>query len=142
MTEPEFIQKRNSLFGKIAHCAFESYNFYHAGYDELTYEAGMKVEMERNDFTVFRQAEFPIYYKGLPSGVNKRMDLVVQDAELGHVILELKALERVGEQQRVQLWSYMKLLNIRHGMLVNFSPKGVYYESYYLNDDTGKCDRI
>lgn len=70
------------------------------------------------------------------------MDLVVQDQELGFVILELKALERLGERERTQLWSYMKLMNIHLGMLINFSPKGVYYESYELDERTGLCKRI
>ena len=51
-------------------------------------------------------------------------------------------MERVGEVHRTQLWSYMKLMNIHLGMLINFSPKGVYYESYELNEETGKCDRV
>ena len=142
MTEQEYVQKRNNLFNLIAHSAFESYNFYHAGYDEITYEAGLKVELELHNVVVHRQTEFPIYYKGIASGVNRRMDLVAQDHELGYVILELKDLERVGEKQRTQLWSYMKLMNIHLGMLINFSPKGVYYESYELNETTGKCDRV
>lgn len=70
------------------------------------------------------------------------MDLVVKDEELGYVILELKAIERIGELQRYQLWSYMKLMNMHLGMLINFSPKGVYYEAYELNEETGKCDRV
>ena len=142
MTEQEYINKRNSLFKQIANCSFDSYNFFHSGYDEITYEAGLKVELELRKKTVFRQTDFPIYYKGIVSGVNRRMDLVVKDEELGYVILELKAIERIGELQRYQLWSYMKLMNMHLGMLINFSPKGVYYEAYELNEETGKCDRM
>lgn len=142
MTEKEYTTKRDSLFKLIAKSAFESYNFYHNGYDEMTYEAGLKVELEMSDIIVHRQSEFPIFYKGLPSGVNRRMDIVVQDRELGFIILELKALERVGLPQRTQLWSYMKLMNIHLGMLINFSPKGVYYEAYELNEETGNCERV
>lgn len=142
MNEREFLTKRDTLFRTIANSAFASYNFYHSGMDELTYEAGLKVELELHHIDVFRQAEFPIYYKGISSGVNRRMDLVVKDEELGFVILELKALERVGEVQRHQLWSYMKLMNIHLGQLINFSLKGVYYESYQLNEETGLCERV
>lgn len=142
MTEQEYIYKRNKLIKLIANSSFESYNFYHSGYDEITYEAGLKVELEFHDVKVHRQAEFPIYYKGIASGVNRRMDLVAQENELGYVILELKSLDRVGDKQRVQLWSYMKLMNIHLGMLINFSPNGVYYEAYELNEETGKCNRI
>lgn len=142
MTEQEYITKRDILFKKIAHCSFESYNFYHSGHDELTYEAGLSVELGLNGLNMHRQAEFPIYYKGIASTVKRRMDVVVQDPELGFVVCELKDLERVGDKQRTQLWTYMKLMNIHLGMLINFSPKGVYYESYELNEETGKCDRV
>jgi len=127
MTEQEYMTKRDMLYKTISNSAFASYNFYHSGMDEITYEAGLKVELELKHIEVFRQTEFPIYYKGIASGVTRRMDLVVQDKELGYVILELKAVERVGDVQRHQLWSYMKLMNIHLGMLINFSPKGVYY---------------
>lgn len=142
MTEQEYIGKRNALFHTIVGSAFESYNYFHTGVDELTYEAGLKVELEYRGKVVHRQAGFPIYYKGVASGVDRRMDLVVQDNELGFVVIELKAIERVGDVNRHQLWSYMKLMNIHLGMLVNFSPKGVYYEAYELNEETGKCDYI
>ncbi len=142
MTEQEYITKRDQLFKKIARCSFESYNFYHSGYDELTYEAGLSVELELNGLHMHRQSEFPIYYKGIASGVKRKMDVVVQDSELGFVVCELKDLVRVGDKQRTQLWSYMKLLNIHLGMLINFSPKGVYYESYELNEETGMCNRV
>lgn len=142
MTEQEYIAKRNGLFRTIVGGAFGSYNYFHDGVDELTYEAGLKVELEQRSKIIHRQAEFPIYYKGVSSGVNRRMDLVVQDYELGYVVVELKAVDRVGDINRHQLWSYMKLMNIHLGMLINFSPKGVYYEAYELNEETGKCDYI
>lgn len=142
MTEQEYVNKRNRLFKAIANCSFASYNYFHSGMDELTYEAGLSVELELNGLHMHRQAEFPIYYKGIASRVKRRMDVVVQDVELGFVVCELKAIERVGEVNRHQLWSYMKLMNIHLGMLINFSPKGVYYEAYELNDETGLCERV
>lgn len=142
MTEQEYILQRDALFKRIAKCAFASYNYFHSGMDELTYEAGFSVELEQNRLRMFRQSEFPIYYKGIASSVKRRMDVVVEDSELGYVICELKAVERVGDVHRHQLWSYMKLMNIHLGMLINFSPTGVYYESYELNEETGLCDRV
>ena len=142
MTEQEYLTKRSTLFNRIAHCSFESYNFFHSGYDELTYEAGLSVELELNGLHMHRQTEFPIYYKGIASSVKRRMDVVVEDKELGFVVCELKSINRVGEHERTQLWSYMKLMNIHLGMLINFSPKGVYYEAYELNEVTGMCDRV
>lgn len=142
MTEQEYIAKRNGLFRTISSAAFESYNFYRAGMDELVYEAGLMTELEFRKIDVFRQQDFPIYYKDVPSKVHRKMDLVVHDYELGNVVLELKAVDRVGDINRHQLWSYMKLMNMRLGMLINFSPKGVYYEMYEYMDQTGMCEKV
>lgn len=142
MTEQEYLTKRDNLFKAIANCSFSSYNFYHSGMDELTYEADLSVELELNKLRMYRQAEFPIYYKGIASSVKRKMDVVVEDSDLGYVVCELKAVERIGDIHRLQLWSYMKLMNIHLGMLINFSSKGVYYESYELNEETGKCERV
>ena len=142
MTEQEYIEKRNIVCKEIARCSFEAYNYYKSGMDELVYEAGLMVELQLNHKTVARQQEFPIYYKDIASEVKRKMDLVVYDEQLGHIVLELKAIDRIGEQQRYQLWSYMKLMNMHLGMLINFSPKGVYYECYELMKKTGMCERF
>lgn len=134
MTEQEIISRRIKLFSDIVGCAFRSYNYYHWGVDEIVYEAGLKVELEEMGYQVIRQQEFPIFYKGKPTEVNRKMDLVVRDSVLGFVILELKSMDYVGDNQRRQLWSYMKLLNVSYGMLINFGPKGVFSENWKLGD--------
>ena len=142
MTESEYTQSIYHMFSKIVGCAFASYNFFHNEVDELTYEAGIYMELEDAGFSVHRQEKFPIYYKGRPTPVKRQIDVVVTDPNLGHVVLELKAINYIGDEQRKQLWSYMKLQHFRFGMLINFSPKGVYSENWILDEETGKCKRM
>lgn len=143
MTDLEIKNRRVKVFSDIVGCAFRAYNYFHWGVDELAYEAGLKAELEELGYQVLRQQEFPIYYKGKPTEVNRRIDVVVRDEVLGFVILELKAMEYIYDVQRAQLWSYMKLLNNKYGMLINFSPKGVYSENWMLGADIkDKCIRV
>ena len=143
MTDLEIKNRRVKVFSDIVGCAFRAYNYFHWGVDELMYEAGLKAELEELGYQVLRQQEFPIYYKGKPTEVNRRIDVVVRDEVLGFVILELKAMEYIYDVQRAQLWSYMKLLNNKYGMLINFSPKGVYSENWMLGADIkDKCIRV
>lgn len=143
MTDNEIELRRNILFQDIIGCSFRSYNYFHWGVDELVYEAGLKAELEELGYVVVRQQEFPIYYKGKPTEVSRRMDLVVQDKILGNVVIELKAVDFVNEINRRQLWSYMKLLNNKYGMLINFGPKGVYSECWMLGESVeDQCIRI
>ena len=137
-----FEMKKRRLFTQIVGGAFNSFNYYHANMDELVYEAGLVIELEQKGLLVHRQEEFPIYYKGLPTPVKRRMDIVVSDRELGHVILELKAIDYVSDTNRKQLWSYMKLMHCRFGMLINFSPKGVYSENWEMSLETGDITRV
>ena len=130
------------MFSKIVGCAFESYNFSHDNVDELTYEAGFYMELVDAGFTVHRQEDFPIYYKGRVTPVHRKMDLIVTDRSLGNVVIELKSINYIGDEQRRQLWSYMKLMHIRFGFLVNFSPKGVFSESWELDEINGRCKRV
>jgi GxxExxY protein len=143
MTDLEIKNRRVKVFSDIVGCAFRAYNYFHWGVDELVYEAWLKAELEELGYQVLRQQEFPIYYKGKPTEVNRRIDVVVRDEVLGFVILELKAMEYIYDVQRAQLWSYMKLLNNKYGMLINFSPKGVYSENWMLGADIkDKCIRV
>ena len=143
MTDLEIKNRRVKVFSDIVGCAFRAYNYFHWGVDELVYEAGLKAELEELGYQVLRQQEFPIYYKGKPTEVNRRIDVVVRDEVLGFVILELKAMEYIYDVQRALLWSYMKLLNNKYGMLINFSPKGVYSENWMLGADIkDKCIRV
>ena len=143
MTDLKIKNRRVKVFSDIVGCAFRAYNYFHWGVDELVYEAGLKAELEELGYQVLRQQEFPIYYKGKPTEVNRRIDVVVRDEVLGFVILELKAMEYIYDVQRAQLWSYMKLLNNKYGMLINFSPKGVYSENWMLGADIkDKCIRV
>lgn len=134
MTDQEISYRRAKMYSDFVGCAFKSYNYFHWGVDELVYEAGLKSELEELGYEVLRQREFPIYYKGKPTEINRRMDLMVRDKVLGYVIIELKAIDYIGDPHRMQLWSYMKLLNNKYGMIINFSPKGVYSENWMLGD--------
>ena len=142
MKETEYLQAVYHMFSKIVGCAFSSYNYFHNEVDELTYEAGLYMELEEAGFVVHRQEMFPIYYKGRATPVKRKIDLVASDRDLGDVVLELKSINYIGDEQRRQLWSYMKLQNFRYGMVINFSPNGVYTENWKLDEATGKCIRL
>ncbi|HEY1227617.1 MAG TPA: GxxExxY protein, partial [Ramlibacter sp.] len=54
--------------------------------------------------------------KGRDVGVGYRADFIVEES----VILELKAMEAVGDIHRAQLLSYLKLSGLKLGLLINF----------------------
>lgn len=142
MTEIEYTQALRKMFARIVGCAFNSYNYFHGYADELTYEAGLYCELENAGFIVHRQDIFPIYYKGRPTPVKRRIDLLATDKSLGNVLLELKAVDYIGDEHRRQLWSYMIVQNFKYGMIINFGPQGVFSENWILDENSRKCVRF
>jgi GxxExxY protein len=68
------------------------------------------------------QPEFvPIEYKGFTREEPLRFDLLVE----GCVLVEAKAAEKILPIHKAQLLSYMKLLNVPVGLLINFHERKV-----------------
>jgi len=126
-------------FTDIIGAAFESCNWYMKGMHEDVYEVGMRIELEKKGYIVHQQEEFPVYYKGELTNKKFRIDLAIETLRIGNIIIELKAINRVEDKQRHQLWSYMRLTNTQYGILINFSPNGVYSECYEYDVITNSC---
>ena len=52
-------------------------------------------------------------------------------------LIECKAINCLGPEQRQQLWNYMRLTKISIGILYNFAPVHDQCERYYLDNETG-----
>jgi GxxExxY protein len=77
----------------------------------------MDIELKHRGIEVQRQLEVPMLYKGQPLGSSYRVDLVV-----GHeVVVELKAVERLAPVHTAQVLTYLRLLKLRTGLLINFN---------------------
>jgi GxxExxY protein len=57
-----------------------------------------------------------VEYKGFTREEALRFDVLIE----GCVLVEAKAVERILPIHKAQLWSYMKLLDVPLGLLINF----------------------
>ena len=64
-----------------------------------------------------RQVAIPVQYKGIELDCSYAADLLVRD----EVVLELKAVERILPVHEAQLLTYMKLMERKKGLLINFN---------------------
>jgi GxxExxY protein len=55
-------------------------------------------------------------YRGRPLGVAYRADFIVERA----LIVEVKVIDAIAEVHRAQLLSYLRLANLKLGLIVNF----------------------
>ncbi len=83
---------------------------------ESAYEACLDYELEKSGFRVERQKPVPLIYEAVKLDCGFRADLVVE----GKLVLELKCKEALHPVDEAQLLSYLRLLNIPIGLLINF----------------------
>jgi GxxExxY protein len=87
---------------------------------ESVYEWCLTMELGMRDFQVENQSEVVVRYKQFQRTVALRFDLLVNRC----LLVEVKAIEAVLPIHKAQLLSYMKLLDIPLGLIINFnSPK-------------------
>ena len=88
---------------------------------ESVYEKCLKYELEKNGYKVQQQLSVPIQYDELELEADLRLDLLVNDL----VIIEIKAVEKVNPVYEAQLLTYMKLLEVPQGLLINFFTNNI-----------------
>jgi GxxExxY protein len=87
------------------------------GLVESIYEWCLMRELELRQIKATNQKLVKISYKGFVRNEPLRFDVLVEDC----VLLEAKAVEKVLPVHKAQLLSYMKLLNVPVGLLINFN---------------------
>lgn len=136
MTAEEY-NHRYAFFQDITGRAMQVHTEYHGGLLESAYEAALTYLLTQDGYQVERQVFLPIYWKEVKLNQNYRMDLVINH----EVIIELKAMNFTGLEHRKQLWNYMNLTHMPFGMLINFSPRGLYSEWYHRHQN-GEMEQI
>jgi GxxExxY protein len=106
----------NEISERIIGAAIEVHRFFGPGLVEQIYEEALCHEFSLRGIRFERQKQAPIYYKGVKLGVPLRLDLIVEEK----VIVDLKAKEEVIALDRAKLLSYLRLSNLRLGLIINF----------------------
>jgi len=106
-----------NLTGKIIGAAIEVHKQLGPGLLESTYEECLFFELKERGIKVERQVDIPVVYKGNRLESVYRIDLFVN----GEVIVELKSCKKLEAIHEAQLQTYLKLANVRKGLLINFN---------------------
>ena len=88
---------------------------------ESYYEAALACELEIRGLKVETQKPVPVVYKGRIIGEPYRLDMLVEDK----VIIECKATEKNNPIFASQVLTYLKLTNLRLGIVINFGQKRI-----------------
>ena len=107
----------NQIAKVIVDCCFKIHTELGPGLLESVYEEILNFELKDYGFDVKRQTGIPVYWKGLKMDQGFRTDLIINNK----VIIEIKSIENVAAVHYKQLLTYLKLTNLKLGLLVNFN---------------------
>ena len=107
----------NDLSYKVIGCAMEVYKNLGPGLLEAAYEKALIHELTLAGIPVQSQVEVAMSYKGVNIGEGLRLDFLVDN----QLIVELKSVEEIKPVHHKQLLTYLKLMDKRLGLLINFN---------------------
>lgn len=106
----------DDITGAIVDSALRIHKELGSGLLESVYEAVLARALEKRGFHVERQKVIRFEYDGMVFEEGFRIDLLVD----GHVIVELKSVERLAPVHGKQVLTYLRLMNLPVGLLINF----------------------
>ena len=87
------------------------------GLFETVYESMLAGRLEARGLKVARQVPVPLMIDGHQFDAAFRVDIFVDD----RLVLEIKAVEQLGKAHAKQLLTYLRILQLPVGLLLNFS---------------------
>jgi GxxExxY protein len=106
----------NAVSGDVIDAAMTVHRELGPGLLESVYKKCLQHELRLRGRIVDREVAVPVVYRGLVIEPGLRMDMLVD----GVVIVEAKARQGLHPVTRAQLLSYMRLANVRVGLIFNF----------------------
>lgn len=107
----------NSITSDIIGAAIEVHKELGPGLMESVYEVCLEKLLKEKGLKVERQVSQPIFFKGDILKKEFFIDMLVEDG----VIVELKCVDEIKPLHEAQLLTYMKLANIKLGLIINFN---------------------
>ncbi len=111
----------NEITYEIRGAIYDVYKTLGPGLLESVYEEALVYELQKRGLKVERQVNVPINYKDVILKTELRLDLLVEE----QVIVELKSVEEMKKVFSKQLLTYLRLLDKRVGLLVNFNTDNI-----------------
>ena len=107
--------KYSELTSKIIGCAMTVHKILGNGFQEVTYQRALEIEMRLAKIGFSREFEMPIFYREEQIGT-RRVDFLVE----GIISVELKALTKLEDVHLAQAINYLEAYNLEIGLLINF----------------------
>jgi len=109
----------NEIATVVVDAAYCIHKHFGPGLQEIVYEVSLAHELRNRGLQVERQAPIPVTYDAITFDEGFRADLVVEEK----VVVELKSVEEIHPVHKKQLLTYLRLMDKRLGLLINFNEE-------------------
>ncbi|MEO6670449.1 MAG: GxxExxY protein [Ferruginibacter sp.] len=107
----------NEISSIMVDLCYKIHKQYGPGLFESVYEEIFSYEWSKKELGIVRQKGIKVIHEGVDMGIGFIPDLIV----CGKVIIELKSVEALAEVHYKQLLTYLRITNLKLGLLVNFN---------------------
>ncbi len=107
----------NELSGEVLNACIKMHKTIGPGCYEKVYEEILYYELEQKGINVEKQVLMPIQYENLLIQDAYKIDLLVDNK----LIIEIKSVERTAPVHFKQVMTYLKLMKLKNGLLINFN---------------------
>ena len=116
---------------KVTGAAIEVHKRLGPGLLESVYHKCLAKELELRKISFKSEYKIPYNYKGFDLDIELRCDFLIDDV----LVVELKAIESILPVHEAQILTYMKLLEVPKGLMLNFNVENLYYvgQKTYVN---------
>jgi len=116
--------KLDQLTYEIIGAAIEVQSELGPGLLESIYHECMKIELQSRGIQFKTEMIVPVHYDGVRFETTLRCDLLIEDS----IVVELKSVKKFEPVFDAQLMTYMKLLKVPKGILINFNCVSIFKE--------------
>lgn len=113
----------NEIATAVVDAAFKIHTTLGPGLFESVYEATLEYELQKRGLRVEHQIRLPVVYEQVRIALGFRVDLIIDRK----VIVEVKSIEALAPVHKKQLLTYLRLTDLRLGLLINFNVDLIKY---------------
>ena len=115
----------SEITGPVIGAAMEVHKILGPGFLENVYEEAFAIELELRNIPYKRQHSIDIFYKGKLAKYFV-CDFIIKDL----VVVELKAISKLGDLEMAQVLNYLKATKLPVGLLLNFGAISLEYKRF------------